>query len=115
MKKFKTIDYLVSVLLIVTFTLLSFIKRDGFFKTGYLVTGAWQVTSMIVHVWNKWFTRSGGKRYIYHWIVLISIITLPVGSFLIMVFTAPFMALYYTYLCYYEVTVKMQRPLALLK
>ena len=115
MKKFKTIDYRISILLIAVFTLISLIKRDGTFVIGYFVTGAWQLISMIIHVWNGWFTRSRNARYVYHWIVLISVLTLPIGSFIILLFTAPFMAVYYTYLCYHEVRVRMQRPLALLK
>jgi hypothetical protein len=115
MKKFKTADYRISILLIALFTLVSLIKKDGTFITGYFVTGAWQITSMIIHTWNGWFSRSGSARYIYHWIVLVAVLTLPAGSFFILLFTAPFMAVYYTYLCYQEVTVKMQRPLALLK
>ena len=115
MKKFKTIDYRISILLITVFTLMSLINRDGTYIIGYFVIGAWQAISMIVHAWNGWFTRSRNARYVYHWIVLISVLTLPIGSFIILLFTAPFMAVYYTYLCYQEVSVRMQRPLALLK
>ena len=115
MKQLKTIDYWISIVLILLFTLLSLIRRDTTFIIGYFVTGAWQVASMIVHVWKGWFTKTGTARHIYHWIVFISIITIPIGSFIILLFTAPVMAIYYTYICYHEVTVKMQRPLALLK
>jgi hypothetical protein len=115
MKKFKTIDYRISILLIAIFTLISLTKRDDTFIIGYFVIGAWQVISMIIHAWNGWFTRAGTARSVYHWIALISVVTLPIGSFMILLFTAPFMALYYTYLCYHEVRIRMQRPLALLK
>ena len=115
MKKLKIIDYWISILLITVFTLLSLMKWDPTFIIGYFVIGAWQVMSMIIHVYNRWFLRAGSARYIYHWIVLISILTLPIGSYVILLFTAPFMAVYYTYICYHEVTVRMQRPLALLK
>jgi hypothetical protein len=115
MKKFKTIDYWISILLMAVFAIISLIKWDGTIVVGYFVTGTWQVISMIIHVRNGWFTRVGSARYIYHWIVLIAVFTLPFGSYIILFFTAPFMALYYTCLCYNEVTVKLQRPLALLK
>ena len=115
MKQLKTIDYWISIALILVFTLLSLIRRDATFIIGYFVTGAWQVVSMIIHVWKGWFTKAGTARHIYHWIVFISIITIPIGSFVILLFTAPAMAIYYTYICYHEVTVKMQRPMALLK
>ena len=115
MKKFKIIDYRISMLLITIFAVISFIKWDSTFIIGYVVTGAWQIMSMILHVYNRWFIRVGSARNIYHWIVFVSVLTLPAGSYVILLFTAPFMAVYYTYICYDEVTVKMQRPLALLK
>jgi hypothetical protein len=46
----------------------------------------------------------GGLLYPLLWIVMITLL-----------FAAPFMAIYYTWLCYDEVYVKMQRPLAALK
>lgn len=115
MRKFKTTDYWISILLISVFTITSLVKMDGTFIIGYFITGTWQVISMIIHAWNGWFTRNGNARYVYHWIVLIAVLTLPIGSFIILLFAAPVMAIYYTYLCYHEVTVRMQRPLALLK
>lgn len=115
MRKFKTIDYRVSILLIVVFTVISLVKMDGTFIIGYFVTGAWQIISMAVHAYSHWFTNRGSDRIIYHWITFIAVITLPLGSFFLLLFAAPFMAAYYTYLCYHEVTVKMQRPLAQLK
>ena len=115
MKKFKTIDFFISTMLITAFTIYCLIKRDESFFIAYFVVGGWQVISMLVHVFNGCFIYKGGSRYIYHWITLVSIITMPIGSIWILLFTAPFMAIYYTWLCYHEVYVKMQRPLALLK
>ncbi|MEP7255608.1 MAG: hypothetical protein ABI666_07510 [Ferruginibacter sp.] len=115
MKKFKTIDMWISIALITGFGIASIINHDYTFIIGYFAVGGWQVISMIVHAVDKWFTEKRGARYIYHWITFISVITMPIGSFWILLFTAPFMAVYYTWLCYNEVYVKMQRPLAQLK
>ncbi|UEG50333.1 hypothetical protein LK994_02440 [Ferruginibacter lapsinanis] len=115
MKKFKTIDIYISIVLIVFFLILSLIKRNSTFFVGYFVVGAWQVISMIVHVVKKWFTQKGGVRFVYHWITLISLVTIPIGSFWILLFTAPFMAVFYTWICYKEIYVKMVRPLDQLK
>lgn len=120
MKKFKTIDYWISIVLIISFAAAAIIDaRPGVLNntllTGYFITGGWQVISMLTHAWNRCFTVKWGARHIYHWITFISLVTIPVGSFWILFITAPFMAVYYTYLCYHEVTVKMQRPLAILK
>ncbi|CAN5713052.1 hypothetical protein BH11BAC3_BH11BAC3_43260 [soil metagenome] len=115
MKKFKTIDLTINVALIIGSVIFGLINRGESFIGGYFVVGIWQVISMVIHAWNKWFTGKRGQRYMYHWITLISVATLPLGSFWILLFTAPFMAIYYTWLCYHEVYVRMQRPLALLK
>lgn len=115
MKQFKTIDLFISIALISGFTIYWLIKSGDSFLTGYCVTGCWQAISMLVHAVNRCFTYRTGSRYTYHWISLVSIITMPLGSIWILLFAAPFMAIYYTYLCYHEVYVKMQRPLSVLK
>ena len=115
MKRFKIFDLCINIALIGGFTIASLINRDGTFMVGYCTVGAWQIISMIVHAWNRCFTYRPGSRYTYHWITLISVLTMPLGSFIILLFAAPVMALYYTWLCYHELTVKMQRPISVLK
>lgn len=115
MKKFKEIDAWISIILIAGFTVATAINWDNTFILGYCVVGGWQIISMLVHTYNKWFTQKKSPRYVYNWITLISLITMPVGSYLILLFTAPFMAVYYTWLCFGEVRKMNQRPLALLK
>lgn len=115
MKTFKLVDFWVSAGLILVFAVLSVFKHDETFMVGYFVVGTWQVISMLVHVFTKTFTHRPGARYAYNWITLISVVTMPLGSFWILLFTAPFMAVYYTWICYREVFVKMQRPLSVLK
>ena len=115
MKQFKVIDFWISSILIAGFLVASMINRDFTFLAGHIIVGAWQVISMIVHAATQCFTYKSGARYWYHWITLIFLLTMPVGSFWILLFTAPFMAIYYTCLCYNETYVKMQRPLAVLK
>lgn len=108
-------DLWLSIGLIAGFAIASLIKRDDTIIIGYFIVGGWQVISMIVHVVNRCFTDKGGARNMYHWITFISVITMPIGSFWILLFTAPFMAVYYTWLCYSEVRKMNQRPLAILK
>ncbi len=115
MKKFKKMDTWVSIILITGFAVSSIVNMDNTFLTGYFVVGGWQVISMLVHVYYRSFTQQKGKRYVYHWITLIALLTMPLGSFIILLFTAPLMAVYYTWLCYEEVQKMHQRPLALLK
>lgn len=115
MKNFKKIDTWISIILITVFAIATIINRDYTFLVGYFVVGGWQVISMLVHVYNHSFTEKRGTRYVYHWITFFSIITMPVGSFFILLFTAPFMAIFYTWLCFDEVRKMNQRPLALLK
>ncbi|MFT3683121.1 MAG: hypothetical protein QM791_22870 [Ferruginibacter sp.] len=116
MKKFKIIDYRVSIFLMAACIVTVLVKKDfDFIISAYFIVGGWQVISMIVHAAAGWFTKTWSSRFIYHWITLISIITIPLGSVWILVFTAPAMAIFYTWLCWNEVNVKMKRPLALLK
>jgi hypothetical protein len=115
MKQFKIIDFWGSCLLIAGFTIASVINRDFTFLIGYLVVGGYQVVSMIVHLAAGSFIYKGGARYYYNWVTLITLLTIPLGSFWILLFVAPFMAMYYTWICYEETYIKMQRPLALLK
>lgn len=115
MKTFKLIDFWVSVGLIIVFLGLAIPDSDNAIFIGYLTVGSWQVISMIIHVTTKTFVHWPGYRYAYHWIAFISVITIPVGSFMILIIAAPVMAVFYTTLCGYEVYVKMKRPLAVLK
>jgi hypothetical protein len=94
------------------------------FLLGYFVVGGWQVISMIVHAANGWFTEGGSKRYTYHWIVVITFMIVLLGFAIypiliyllfMLLFVSPFMAVYYTWLCFDEVRKMNQRPLALLK
>lgn len=116
MKQFKILDVIFNTLLFISLLIWSFIKQD-FEKIilSYCIIGGWQVISMAIHEMNKWFVSKTSTRRIYHWITLFSLITMPFGFAWVLVFTAPFMAIFYTYLCYKEVYVKMQRPLAALK
>jgi hypothetical protein len=120
MKKFKIIDLGISTGLILFFTIYVLVKAKGEIFgdrifTAYFIIGGWQVISMLVHAVTKTFTYKWGIRLIYHWITFVALIAIPAGSFWILLFTAPFMALFYTWLCYDEIVNKMKRPLAQLK
>ena len=124
MKKFKQTDYVISLLLILTFVVMSFINQDITWIVGYFVVGGWQVISMIIHAFFGWFNVKNSRRYVYQYIVLIIIVLALLGLivkpilFLLaypMLFAAPVMAIYYTWICYDEVYEKMQRPLYFLK
>lgn len=119
MQQFKKIDFWINIGLIISaFTICLRQGAADFlhngFLTGYFILGGWQVISMLVHAYNRCFTYKWGARYIYHWITLIAVITVP-GSFWVLIIAAPFMAIFYTWLCYRETYIKMQRPLSVLK
>ncbi len=124
MKQFKIIDFWVSVGLIVGFFVAALINKDETFLFGYFIIGGWQIVSMLVHVWGRWFCNKGSSRYNYHLLVII-LLLLSLSGFVfygflfglmyVMLFAAPVMAVFYTWLCYNEVYVKMKRPLAVLK
>ncbi|RYD77172.1 MAG: hypothetical protein EOP53_13410 [Sphingobacteriales bacterium] len=124
MKKFKLFDAWISIILIISFTIISLIKLDGTFIVGYFTVGAWHIISMLVHHFNKWFLNGNSARSMYHKVIFwlaaalgLGILITPLGFVLMMglLFAAPVLAVIYTCICYNEVYVKMQRPLALLK
>ncbi|RYY68978.1 MAG: hypothetical protein EOO13_10855 [Chitinophagaceae bacterium] len=124
MKTFKTCDYCISIALMIATLIYGLIKLDHSFLLGYFVVGSWQMISMLVHIYSDWFNSKGSKRNVYHNVIRALLALLVIGFFvqgllyplLVIVFLAgPFMAVYYTHLCYQEVNVKMQRPLAQLK
>jgi len=115
MKKFKIIDMWISIGLICSFGIVSIVKQDNTFITAYFVVGGWQVISMIVHAFTHFFTGKKSVRLIYHWITTFCLLTMPLGSFWFLLFAAPVMAVFYTWLCYDEIRKMNQRPLDVLK
>ncbi len=124
MKSFKKWDCWISSLLITGFTIASLLRMDFTFIIGYFAVGGWHVISMIVHATNKWFTEKGSGRNKYNWTVFCLFVLTALGFAIppllmmilyVMLFAAPLMAIFYTWLCWHEVYVKMQRPIALLK
>jgi hypothetical protein len=115
MKIFKITDICVSLGLLIIFTV-RFYSEDRliWLFESYFILGAWQTISMLIHAINNWHTRKWSTRYTYHWIAFVSIITLPVGSYWILAFIAPFMAIFYTGLCFVEVRKYEVRPSELL-
>lgn len=120
MKNFKIYDCWINTGLIISCIVINMTELPGSLVsssvlTSYFIVGGWQVISMIIHTVTKTITYKPARRYAYHWIGFIAVITMPIGSFWILVFTAPFMALYYTWMCFDEVQKMKQRPLAILK
>lgn len=123
MIRFKKYDFIIQLILILGFLIASFIKLDYTFVIGYFVVGGYQVISMLVHYFNDCLDEKGTVRYNYHRVTLIVVAIMFAGLLLpfllfifgIMLFAAPFMALYYAWICYDEIYHKMQRPLYQLK
>jgi hypothetical protein len=126
MKTFKHVDWLVSLSLILV-SIIMIILRGDVFLYGYFFVGGWQVISMLVHEWTRWFTPKGSLRRSYHRAVftLVAIGTIVfLFPFLVYVaiilgyallFVTPFMALFYARMCYDEWKELGRRPLSVLK
>jgi len=107
METFKRIDFWLSVALILIGTIHSFILLDETFIYWYFIVGGWQVISMLFHSVNGWFTRKNGSRYLYSCtvavIIALGLLTLVIQIFaviyLILLFAAPLMAIFYALLC----------------
>ncbi|MBY0476612.1 MAG: hypothetical protein K2Q24_03135 [Chitinophagaceae bacterium] len=104
MKTYKQLEIFLNLLLIVSFSIsiIAFPKNDLLF-IAYFIVGALQVTSMVIHELNNWFTAKKSTRRYYHWTVLILLLLFPTGfSFWFLLYTAPFFALFYMYICWKE-------------
>jgi hypothetical protein len=124
MRRFKKIDFEINVILIIICTVFAFCNGGAGFFIGYFVVGGWQLVSMLVHYYKNWFCEKGTKRRSYQTAVIVVLISALTGFIffpimmlvaIVLLFAAPVMAIYYTWICYDETYVKMQRPLALLK
>jgi hypothetical protein len=99
---FKLSDWTINIVLIAWFVFQKYWTDFDIMINAYFIVGGWQVISMVTHALSNWYVRKYNARYIYHWITFISVITMPAGSFWILGVTAPFMALFYTFLCSIE-------------
>ncbi|MBI2730962.1 MAG: hypothetical protein HYX40_09465 [Sphingobacteriales bacterium] len=123
MKKFKLYDLLISMVMIVIFLVTSLVQRDNTFLLGYFVVGGWQLVGMVVHIYHNWFTQAGGRRYYYTCTVFIVLVIAVLGFIIspllviyyVMLFAAPFMALYYAWICYKELSSIYRHELIHLK
>ena len=123
MKKIKIYDLFISLSLMLAGVIAGILWG---IKTGlysYYLTGGWQLASMLFHTHYNCFTKKGSVRYYYHWLAaiccccltLVGIFTAFSFTYFLLLLSAPLMAFYYTYICYQEIFIKMQRPLAILK
>jgi hypothetical protein len=78
MKKFKQIDCIVQVLLMITAVIANMINAPGIlsntFISGYLLVGGWQLISVIVHFVSRDFPRVKARR-IYLLLLALTVIT----------------------------------------
>ena len=123
MKKIKIYDLFISLSLMLAGVIAGILWG---IKTGlysYYLTGGWQLVSMLFHTHYNYFTKKGSLGYYFHWLAAIcgccltlaGIFTAFSFTYFLLLLSSPLMAFYYTYICYQEIFVKMQRPLAALK
>jgi hypothetical protein len=120
MKTFKLIDFWINVVLISFFVILAIFEAteyiNGFGEyigLGYFIVGGWQIIGMLIHANQHWFTEKKGIRNNYHWFTFFAVLAMfTIVWFYVLLFIAPFLALFYTWICYNEIFVKMKRPLA---
>ncbi len=123
MKKYYEIDFFVSMGLIIAYSIIIIMEpkqapiNNYYLLQGYFVVGGWQVTSMIVHILFREKRSLSYIRKVYSGITLLCLVTLPLGflMFAILLFAAPFMAIFYTCMCANEVFRKVKRPMDYLK
>lgn len=120
MKVFKAADWMISTALIMGGAI-AVLYEPAFWWRAYLLTGAWQVFSLLVHRLAGWFQPSRGDRVFYTRIIgLIGLLVLlaewePVFGivYIFLFIAAPVMAVWYARLCYLEWRNCLQRPSSL--
>jgi hypothetical protein len=121
MKTFKKADLIFQITLIITFSILT-IAGVVNINTAYFVVGGLQILSMIIHSYNYLNTRKGSRRYLYQRVAAFTIIVSAAAALTpylnyalsILRYILPAMAVYYTWLCLYEVRHPTKRPLELI-
>jgi len=122
MKTFKVIDFWLQISIIIG-CIIACVAIPQYALGCYFVVGAVQVLDMIIHELKTWFTNKNSNRYYYHRIVLVCVslmaLTPLINAFFfiyyLLVFIAPFMAVYYTVICYRETRVVKAKELIHLK
>lgn len=123
MKLIKQVDFFLQLLLMVTFLFFVAASKDGFelnLLAALFITGFYHLVSMVAHEVSGYFIKRGSVRRWYHNIsYIIAVLSLffnsAPGVIYIVEYVTPFMAFFYTWLCYKETFVYLKRPLSILK
>jgi hypothetical protein len=124
MKNYKRADWIVQLMLMSYIILHMAITQEAtILFAGYFVVGGWQLISMLLHEYAGSFTAKGSRRRYYHNSVYIILLIALTGIlipqllliFYLLLYISPFMAIWYTYLCFDETEHHMRRPLSQLK
>ena len=117
MKLFKQIEYYSSIALIAGFFISWLLTKDnGLLLTSYFTVGALHIVGMLIQAINKWFTNRSSMRLYYHWLIAVLIMLVPFGfGLLILLYTAPLLAVVYTIICKLEINALQLKELVHLK
>lgn len=122
MKTFKLSDFYLQAIIIIVCSVLIVTGVLNLY-ISYFIVGCSQLASMLIHEITRSFIAKGSGRRKYQNVVYVivgSMLITPLINvfgfvFIPMALLAPFMAIYYTCLCYKETFVYMKRPLSVLK
>lgn len=116
MRKFKLTEAWLNTVLFIALSIWCIIEnnKDTCLRSWFIISWV-QVAGMFIHELKRWFTGYEGLRRKWHLVAALGILCLPLGSFTILFYAAPLTGICYIFICFHEVYIKMQRPLALLK
>lgn len=112
--RFKQIDLIVQLLILLTTGALYFVDTNMAFTSLYFVMGGWQFMSMLVHLIAKWNNDHLPRRiYLFALLAIVIIflislafVTLMIWYFYLLLFITPVLGLYYTLICWLEFRLK---------
>ena len=112
--RFKQIDLIVQLLILLTTGGLYFVDSNTAFISLYFVFGGWQFMSMLVHLIAKWNNDHLLRRiYLYAllavviiFLISLAFVTLMIWLFYLLLFITPVLGLYYVLVCGLELRLK---------
>jgi hypothetical protein len=76
---------------------------------SYFIVGGWQVMSALLQAFLNKKHLEVWDRKTYMWFLIITIITFPIGSYWLLIYVAPFTAIWYLSISFRELRIWQHR------
>ncbi|MFN5136579.1 MAG: hypothetical protein ACK5DG_14795 [Chitinophagaceae bacterium] len=116
MKQYKLAEIVINSVLIFGFVFVFSITQSfELLFASYFIVGGIQLLSMIFHLVKGWFSAYSIRFMYYIFLLFIGVLCIYDIGFFFLLFAAPFMAVFYVFICYKEWKILKYRDLVHLK